>query len=94
MPTMCDISSPLRTFRMRIYHVAVPVKECTIATATLWDQLQEFGQRCCIGLMQGRAHRHVDGFQIETPRFAAGVDDDAQQLVYFAVTSFWIVSAV
>jgi hypothetical protein len=34
--------------------------------------------------MHGRAHRHLDGFQIEMSRFAAGAEDDAQQLLYFA----------
>jgi hypothetical protein len=34
--------------------------------------------------MHGRAHRHLDGFQIETARLAATIEDDAQQLVYFA----------
>jgi hypothetical protein len=34
--------------------------------------------------MHGRAHRHFDGFQIQMARLPAGVEDDAQQLVYFA----------
>jgi hypothetical protein len=34
--------------------------------------------------MHGRANRHLDGFQIEMLCFAAGAEDDAQQLVYFA----------
>jgi hypothetical protein len=34
--------------------------------------------------MHGRAHSHFNGFQIQTPRFAAILEDDAQQLVYFA----------
>jgi hypothetical protein len=46
-------------------------------------ELQEFGQCCCPGAMHGRAHRHLDGFQIQVPRLAAAVEDDAQQLVYF-----------
>ena len=46
-------------------------------------ELQKFGQRGCPGLMHGRAHGHLHGFQIPTPRRAAGVEDDAQQLVYF-----------
>jgi len=34
--------------------------------------------------MHGRAHRHLDGFQIDTARLATTIEDDAQQLVYFA----------
>jgi len=34
--------------------------------------------------MHGRAHRHLDGFQIETAALAAILKDDAQQLFYFA----------
>jgi len=34
--------------------------------------------------MHGRAHRHLDGFQVEMPGFAAAAEDDAQQLVYLA----------
>ena len=34
--------------------------------------------------MHGRADSHFDGFQIETPRFAAAGGDRAQQLLYFA----------
>ena len=47
-------------------------------------ELQQFAQRGCAGLVHGRAHRHLDGFQIQTPRLSATVEDDAQQLVYFA----------
>src|SRR5208283_2129233 len=47
-------------------------------------ELQEFGQGGGSGPMQGRAHRHLDRFQIETARRAASAEDDAQQLVYFA----------
>jgi len=28
--------------------------------------------------MHGRAHSHFNGFQIQTPRFAAILEDDAQ----------------
>jgi len=45
---------------------------------------QEFGQGCGSGLMHGRANGHFDGFQIETPRFAATGEDRAQELLYFA----------
>ena len=47
-------------------------------------EMQQFGQGCGPGLMHGRAHRHLDGFQIEAPRLAPAVEDDAQQLIYFA----------
>ena len=47
-------------------------------------KLQEFGQRCGASPMHGRADRHFDGFQIETPRFAATGEDRVQQLLYFA----------
>ena len=48
-----------------------------------WE-LQEFGQGCGARLMHGGTHRHLDSFQIHTARLAASVEDDAQQLVYFA----------
>ena len=47
-------------------------------------KLQQFGQRCGAGLMHGRTHRHLQGFQIQTSRLAAGAESDAQQLFYFA----------
>jgi hypothetical protein len=34
--------------------------------------------------MHGRAHRHLDGFQVQTAALVAPVEDDPQQLVYFA----------
>jgi hypothetical protein len=34
--------------------------------------------------MQGRTDGHLQGFQIQTPRFATGAEGYAQQLVYFA----------
>jgi hypothetical protein len=34
--------------------------------------------------MHGRAHRHLDGFQIQTAGLAAAVENDTQQFVYFA----------
>src|SRR5271165_2575163 len=34
--------------------------------------------------MHGRTHRHLDGLQIQTPRPAPAVEDDAQQLAYLA----------
>ena len=48
-----------------------------------WE-LQELGQRCGSGVMHGGTHRHLDGFQIQTASLAATMEDDAQQLVYFA----------
>jgi hypothetical protein len=47
-------------------------------------ELQEFRERRGAGLMQGRPHRQLDGFQIETTGLAAAAEDDAQELVYFA----------
>src|SRR5216684_2556695 len=43
---------------------------------------QEFAQRCSARL--GRAHSHLNGFQIQSSRLSAIVEDDVQQLVYFA----------
>jgi hypothetical protein len=34
--------------------------------------------------MQGRTDRHLQGFQIQTPRFVAGAEGYAQQSFYFA----------
>jgi hypothetical protein len=39
--------------------------------------LQEFAQRCGPGLMHGRTHRHLDGFQIETAGLATTLKDDS-----------------
>jgi hypothetical protein len=47
-------------------------------------EVQQFGQRGCAGLVQSRAHNHLDGFQIQSARLAATAEDDAQQVVYFA----------
>jgi hypothetical protein len=44
-----------------------------------WE-LQEFAQRGCPGVVHGRVHSHLGGFQIEAPRLTAAVEDDAQQL--------------
>jgi hypothetical protein len=38
--------------------------------------LQQFGQGGGPGPMQGRAHRHLDGFQVETARLAASVENN------------------
>lgn len=51
----------------------------------LWYwELQEFGQRSGTCPMHGGTHRHLDGFQIQTAGLATSVEDDTQQLVYFA----------
>jgi len=39
--------------------------------------------------MQGRAHCRLDGLDIEMSGFAARVEDDLQQLVYFPRDFFW-----
>ena len=39
-------------------------------------ELQQFGQGGGPGPMQGRAHRHLDGFQVETARLAASVENN------------------
>jgi hypothetical protein len=35
-------------------------------------------------MVHGRAHRRLHRFQIETPGLAPTVEDDAQELIYFA----------
>jgi hypothetical protein len=47
-------------------------------------KLQQFGQRGRPGLMHGRTHGHLQGFQIPPPRLATGAKGNAQQLFYFA----------
>jgi hypothetical protein len=34
--------------------------------------------------VQGGTHGHLDGLQIQSPSSSAAIEDDAQQLVYFA----------
>ena len=63
--------------------VAAGTRKAPLVGNRSW-KLQEFGQRRCSGLMHGRANRHFDGFQIQTARPAATIEDHAQQLVYFA----------
>ena len=46
-------------------------------------ETQQFGQHGRPRLMHDRPHDHFGGFQIQAPRLAAAVEDDAQQLVYF-----------
>jgi hypothetical protein len=45
---------------------------------------QQLTERCGSGVMHGRAHRHLDGFQIETACLAAAMENEDQQLVYFS----------
>ena len=47
-------------------------------------ELQQFGQRGGARIVHSRTHRHLDGFQIQTPGFAVAMKDDLQQLFYFA----------
>ena len=47
-------------------------------------ELQQFAQRRGPRLMHRRTHSHFDGFQIQAPRLAPTVEDDAQQLIYFS----------
>jgi hypothetical protein len=43
-------------------------------------QWPEFAERRGAGVMHGGTHRHLDGFQVETARFAAIIEDHTQQL--------------
>jgi hypothetical protein len=64
---------------------ALFVVVCLVATRAREDPLvrsrgcesQQCGQGGCPGLMQGRANRHLDGFEIEMARFAPGAENDA-----------------
>ena len=47
-------------------------------------QLQQFRQSSCARFMHDRAHGQLDSFQIQTARLAPIVEDNAQQLLYFA----------
>jgi hypothetical protein len=47
-------------------------------------ELQQLAERKGSRLMHGRTHRHLDGLQIQTPRLAAAIEDDAQESIYFA----------
>src|SRR5579863_5743466 len=47
-------------------------------------EFQQSSQGGRPGLMHDGAHKHLDGFKIETPRLTASAEDDVQQLVYFA----------
>jgi len=46
-------------------------------------KLQQLGQRRGSGPMHGRAHEHLDGFQIHMSRLAYAGKDSVQQLLYF-----------
>jgi len=41
-------------------------------------ELQQLGQRRGASMMHGRAHRHLNGFQIQTVVLAAILKDDAE----------------
>jgi hypothetical protein len=47
-------------------------------------EAQQSGQHGRPSLMHDRPHNHLGGFQIQAPRLAAAVEDNAQQLAYFA----------
>src|SRR5216684_2885192 len=47
-------------------------------------EAQQSGQHSCPSLMHDRPHGHLGGFQVQVPRLTAAVEDNAQQLVYFA----------
>jgi hypothetical protein len=47
-------------------------------------ELQQFTQRYGAGLVHRRTSSHLDRLQIETARLTALLENDAQQLVYFA----------
>jgi hypothetical protein len=47
-------------------------------------ELEQFGQGRRTGAVHGRAHGHLDGFQIQTACFAPAAKDHPQKLVYFA----------
>src|SRR6185369_79586 len=49
-----------------------------------FGKMKQFGQRRCTRLVHGRAHGHLEGFQIQSACLSAAVEDDAQELVYFA----------
>jgi hypothetical protein len=45
---------------------------------------QQLGKSGSSGAMHGRAHRHLNGFQVKAAGLAAIVEDHPQQLAYFA----------
>lgn len=66
----------------------VRLMAATTGKAPLFDsrarELQQLAEGGGAGTMHGRAYRGFEGFQIHTPSFAAGLEDDPQQLLYFA----------
>jgi hypothetical protein len=48
-----------------------------------WE-LEQFGQNRCPSLVHGGAHQHLGGLQFQVSCLAAAVENDTQQLVYFA----------
>jgi hypothetical protein len=63
--------------------VAARTRQGPLLGGRSWEA-QEFGQRGGPGPMHRRAHRRLDSLHIQTAGLAAIVEDDAQQLVYFA----------
>ena len=57
-------------------------------------ELQQFGQCGCPGMMHGRAHRHLDGLQIQVARFAAPLKMTCSSWSTSRATSWRIASAV
>jgi hypothetical protein len=51
-------------------------RKAALAGCRSW-KLQEFGEHCGTGMMHGRAHRHLDGFQVETAGLVAAIEDRA-----------------
>jgi hypothetical protein len=49
-----------------------------------FGEAQQPGQHYRPSLMHHRPHDHLGGFQVQVPRLAAPIENDAQQLVYFA----------
>ena len=50
----------------------------------IWScKLQQFGQGCGAGVLHRRPNRHFDSFQVQSSRFVAAREEDAQQLFYF-----------
>jgi hypothetical protein len=50
----------------------------------IWNgESQQLSERHGSGAMHGRAHRHLDGFQIQTATPTAVVKDNLQQPAYF-----------
>jgi hypothetical protein len=50
-----------------------------------WDcKLQQFGQGRGAGVVHRRANRHFDSFQVQAYRLIAALEEEAQQLFYFA----------